>query len=428
MNRIRKLFYLTLALSLLLVLMLPGNLVVAQDEPCDVNESDIDSFYITPPINAYPIYGQTFTAHWDYKLDKVDLWIWGGSGVNANLNLYIYEWNEDDGEPMPLSLDIENETFYFNNAFKWCSFDISEYVDVELLACKKYFMFLYVVSSNGEIRFGGNTNQYTEGEYASQSAGGAPWVLDNEKDLKFRLYGSCEGDAVYCGPCDMLDGDQSVFFDILTEGDPDPIYGQTFVSHWEYDLTKVYMKVSANDTAKADLYLGIWPYDEEAGKPGEMPFGGVMYGARYDVNGTDSRWLGWDFESEEITLQACEKYALLLYIHYWNGDDEIRLEGLGNDQYPDGNKLLSYDDGTTWQISQDQDYKFKLYGCEGDPADCEEPLPPAPLPPTGQPQPGGTVGIDVYQVNKVALIVPWIALAAVIIAGVLIIRRLRTHI
>jgi hypothetical protein len=345
--------------------------------------------------------------------------------VTQGFALFIYEWDENAQTHPLVDLAFKFEEFEFDGSFQWCSFDINT---VELDACKKYFMKLLVPNGpdNG-ISLGGNTNQYTEGEYAFQSAPGAPWVLDNEKDLKFRLYGSCEGDEAYCGPCDMLDGDQNVFSDILTGGEP-PVYGQTFVSHWEYNLTKVYMKVSANDTVRARLYLGICTYDEEAGKPGEIPLGGVSYGARYEVGGVDSRWLVWDFESEEITLQACEKYALLLYIRYLEGNvGEISLEGLGNDQYPDGNKLFS-DDGETWQMSQDEDYKFKLYGCEGDPADCEEPLPPAPLPPTGQPQSSGTVGIDVYQVDKIALIAPWISLAALIIAGALIIRRFRTHI
>ncbi|MFC2013359.1 choice-of-anchor Q domain-containing protein [Chloroflexota bacterium] len=51
-----------------------------------------------------------------------------------------------------------------------------------------------------------------------------------------------------------------------------------------------------------------------------------------------------------------------------------------------------------------------------------------PPPPPSQPPPSGdAVGGDVYPVNKVALIVPWIALAAVILAGGIFLIRRRVH-
>ena len=55
---------------------------------------------------------------------------------------------------------------------------------------------------------------------------------------------------------------------------------------------------------------------------------------------------------------------------------------------------------------------------------CGTPPPPPP-PPSAH---GAAVGIEVYSVDKIGLIAPWIALAVVIIVGgIILVRRYRAH-
>jgi len=53
---------------------------------------------------------------------------------------------------------------------------------------------------------------------------------------------------------------------------------------------------------------------------------------------------------------------------------------------------------------------------------------PPPIPPPREYEHGAAVGIEVYSVNKPALLAPWIALAFVIIAsGMILVRRRNAH-
>jgi len=75
--------------------------------------------------------------------------------------------------------------------------------------------------------------------------------------------------------------------------------------------------------------------------------------------------------------------------------------------YAGGNAEESSNSGATWSSNLTNDLQFEVYG--------EETLPEAAH---------FAVGGEVYPVNKVALVVPWIILAAAIIAGsVFLIRR-----
>ena len=57
----------------------------------------------------------------------------------------------------------------------------------------------------------------------------------------------------------------------------------------------------------------------------------------------------------------------------------------------------------------------------------QPPTQPTPTPTPSQPPSGDTVGGHIYSVNKIGLLIPWIALAVIILAAGLFLIRRRVH-
>jgi len=94
-----------------------------------------------------------------------------------------------------------------------------------------------------------------------------------------------------------------------------------------------------------------------------------------------------------IVVRAPDADALQGFYLVWQGYHD----GFGT--YPGGNFEKSSDSGLNWVSDTNDDLEFEVYG--------EETPPPAPA----------GVGGEVYPVNRIALVAPWITLAAAIIAG-----------
>lgn len=121
---------------------------------------------------------------------------------------------------------------------------------------------------------------------------------------------------------------------------------------------------------------------------------------------------GWyEIALTSYNLTSGTKYAIVVRAPSGNLTNYLRW---GFDQssptYAGGNYEYSGDSGSTWTSNTDRDFMFEVWG---------EPPPPPPGPPPVE------VGGEVYPVNKLAVLAPWIALAAVIISGVTIVIRRR---
>jgi len=100
-------------------------------------------------------------------------------------------------------------------------------------------------------------------------------------------------------------------------------------------------------------------------------------------------------EGQKYAIVACAPYSDYMankYVVWWLGN------GYGGGAYDGGNTEESSNSGSTWSSNLTNDLQFEVYG------------PSAPPPPPA-------VGGEVYPVNKITLVVPWITLAAAIIAG-----------
>jgi len=99
-------------------------------------------------------------------------------------------------------------------------------------------------------------------------------------------------------------------------------------------------------------------------------------------------------------------------IYYWDGTSWIACSNQG---YANGCILVTITSSTVPSLSDLTGLPF----ASGTPYPTPTPTPPAPG--------GGPVGGEVYPINRVALIAPWLALAAAIVAGGIILARRRAH-
>jgi hypothetical protein len=200
--------------------------------------------------------------------------------------------------------------------------------------------------------------------------------------------------------------------------DPTRSYGQTFTAHWTYWINSVDLLMTAPNGGTLIATLSIHSLDEY-GLP-DTPFWTSL-----EVNTTIDpfgEWVEFYFPSPPIELLACNKYALVLNVSEIR-DGTFYLQGSHSNQYPEGERI--WDSGLGWWVSDDEDYFFQIWGdCEDPPAVCGEP-PPSPEPSPSPGQPSDTVGGDIFTVSKIGLIVPWIALAVIIIAGGIFLYRRR---
>ena len=117
------------------------------------------------------------------------------------------------------------------------------------------------------------------------------------------------------------------------------------------------------------------------------------------------------FFTTPCNLTGGQKYAIVVRAPFavYDPDYEFVVWYMGYDwgagTYDEGNLEESQNGGSTWSSSTTSDLQFEVYG--------DEPPPPPP------------VGGELYPVDKLAVIVPWITLTAIIAGGigVLLIRR-----
>jgi len=106
-----------------------------------------------------------------------------------------------------------------------------------------------------------------------------------------------------------------------------------------------------------------------------------------------------------IELSAGTVYAIVASAQNADSDGCVRW-WIGDTGY-DGGQLWEYSGG--WSAYNAYDAYFVVCG----PSQCTETSP--------------SVGGDIYHVNKIAVVLPWIAIAGVILAGGIFLIRRRVH-
>ncbi|MFC2013407.1 hypothetical protein ACFLU8_00735 [Chloroflexota bacterium] len=207
MRRIGKLLYWAITLSLVLLLMFSTNIVMAQDggEPCD--SFTFEEYWDVGWGMSTPWwYAQIFTAHWDYDIDQVALFLaatkYEGGEVPVTVNVTVSLMATDDqGLPIQPPLGTYTGSITTENwVGTWQYFHIEP--DVPVTACEKYAIVISVPEQNDPndslMVFVDHDDQYKEGYYL-ESADGINWIdLNPDADLYFILYGDCEGDPAVC--------------------------------------------------------------------------------------------------------------------------------------------------------------------------------------------------------------------------------------
>ena len=142
--------------------------------------------------------GQSFTAHWDYSLTSVELYLLGEDrpqGPPEAVTVYIYSTSPDG-----LPDTVLDSVYYplgeeFPAGWQRFTFDQS---GVSLSACTQYAIVLYPEGPEDFTLhwYGTMENQYTEGSAMGEGYGG--WEDYSPHDYFFRIYGTCEGDPAIC--------------------------------------------------------------------------------------------------------------------------------------------------------------------------------------------------------------------------------------
>jgi hypothetical protein len=148
---------------------------------------------------------------------------------------------------------------------------------------------------------------------------------------------------------------------------------------------------------------------EYANNPGGAPTfqSGGHY---YDI------YLSDDTGVASVTIYFCEDVTPEMVIYYWDASSSS-WEACSDQYYSDGCIVVTITDSTTPSLSDLTELPF----ASGTPYP-----PPTPIPPTVRPG-GEAVGIDVYSVNKIGLLAPWLTLALIILAGSIFLVRRRVH-
>ena len=149
------------------------------------------------------------------------------------------------------------------------------------------------------------------------------------------------------------------------------------------------------------------------------PGGGTIY---YDVQGTAPNrmfiveWYDVPHISDDGTPRSHYTFEAILY--ETSNDIKFQYQSMlnGTESYADGREAVVGIENITGVVGAQ--YSCRETGAISDGLAilfylCED-----------EPQPVGAVGGEVFPVNKVALLIPWIALALVIVAaGILLVRR-----
>ena len=185
-------------------------------------------------------------------------------------------------------------------------------------------------------------------------------------------------------------------------------YAQTFTAESDHSITSVRLKLGRNGSP-GTVTVSIRATDG-TGHPSVPDLtSGTTDG---DTLPTGSPWEWREIALTSYPLTSGTKYAIVVRAPDGDVSNYLRCCADAPGGYAGGNWEVSGNSGATWAVSQDIDLMFEVHG----------PL----VAPNGPPP--VEVGGDVYPVNRLALLTPWVALAAVIIAGATIaVRRRRTQ-
>jgi hypothetical protein len=302
--------------------------------------------------------------------------------------------------------------------YAWTS---NPWIDFSPLGTPVIFEGAYFAGDTGyDVYFEGYRNNTLVGTSGTLGLSSTPTFLDAGFDepvdyvvvVPSNYYHFVMDDVTYTLYCDGFTSDITSDFGLA-----DVMFGQTFTSHWPYLLSSVGMRIWANGISEwGDIELSIWSVDED-GLP-DSQLGLTTWHVSYE----DSYWYIISLD-DPISLEACKKYAIVLDLVESSNPSVIRVgEFYGSNEYPEGDKVFSIDNGVTWSLypEPDFDFPFILYGCYGNRESCMQPSPsPEPIP--------VPVGGNVYPVNRLGLVMPWIALGAIVFVGGLFLFRRRVR-
>jgi len=168
--------------------------------PCEAN--DTENGAISDVMGMGERYAQTFTAHGNYTLNHVCVYLATSQApanvFNATGNIYTVL---EDGSWGSLLCSTQ-ETFDLNYGPGWYCFYFDDCdMDVELSACEKYaFVIINGTSDSAIFLSGTEGDQYPEGEayYYEGGYGYMPYRENNGFDFYFQVYGDCEETPVVC--------------------------------------------------------------------------------------------------------------------------------------------------------------------------------------------------------------------------------------
>jgi len=194
-----------------------------------------------------------------------------------------------------------------------------------------------------------------------------------------------------------------------------PVYGntwyaQTFTPEFSHTVTLVKLHTSSMGTP-GHVRVSLMATEEGKPKGPELVW--------TEVENPSTAWPEWVFPTAyEVT--SGKTYAIVLRAEYGNSSNNISWFNFNYDKCS-GNIVYTTSGGSFWTINTYGDLTYQVWG---------EPIKEEPsLPSTPSKPPTTTVGGDVFPVNKVSLLAPWIVLAVVTLAGsiVMVRRRARSY-
>ena len=191
-------------------------------------------------------------------------------------------------------------------------------------------------------------------------------------------------------------------------------HAQTFTANSTYNLTAIELQFIRHSGATGSLTVSIRNTDGSGYPTG--PDLAISNPASVDGLTVDAcSTVYFDFNSPFLELSNGVKYAIVARTFVGSGIVGIGYHNPGG--YVPGEAFQSFNAGVGWLYPDNEptsDLLFRIYG--------EGTVPPS------EKEPPVEVGGDIYPVNKLAVMAPWLALSAVILAGtVMAARRYRAR-